>query len=551
MRRVLVNHTHLFLFFGFLVATAGCSTNEPDDAQSSGAGGTGGSTTAGAGGSSSGSGGSNVTGGAGGGAPSAGSGSAVGGSAGTSTAGAGGLPGGGSGGTGVAGTGAPGGSGGTSAAGSGGTAPVGGSGGASVGCNMMITQSLSEVITTVAAVEWTADLAGIDAAHIEYGLETSYGMVAPVDLAEPNHRTLLLGMKTGKTYHFRVVASAGSMQCTSADQTVTTGLRPNEITMPDIETPQPDKLYGGYLLTARWGNGNRGPAFILDKDGELVWWYFVEDDVIRTRLSYDGKSIWIRNTGQTDGSGIVRRMSLDGLKEDRWELPHTTHDLAVMPDGKVGLIGHVPGDCDEILIFDPETEMLKSIFNARQAHGRTSCHVNFLAYQAEDDSFTFSDYNDDSFTKISSDGTQIKWILNGMSSTISGTSWSHQHGIHFITPEHVLVFSNGNGADSTVFELMLNLGSMSASEVKSYRANPPLQVANGGDVQRLENGNTMIAWSSKGVLQEVDSSWAIVQEIVWPLGSTISYIEKRQSLYGGPPPRIYPLGEEPTLAPAP
>ena len=186
--------------------------------------------------------------------------------------------------------------------------------------------------------------------------------------------------------------------------------------------------------------------------------------------------------------------------------------------------------------------MLQSIFNLREAHGRTTCHANYIAYSASDDTFTISDYNDDSFTKIKSDGSEVKWILNGMSSDFTGTSWSRQHGIHFVSEENILVFSNGTNT-STVFEFMLDLGTMTASEVKSFNVN--LAVPNGGDVQRLENGNTMIAWSSKGVLQELDSSWEVVQEFSWPVGNTISYIEKRKSLYGGPPPKIHPLGQEP------
>lgn len=424
-----------------------------------------------------------------------------------------------------------------------GSAPVAGSGGASVGCNMSVTQSLSEIITTVAAVEWTSDLAGVDSASIEYGLDTNYGMVAPVDLAEPNHRTLLLGMRTGQTYHFRVVANSAGATCTSADQTVTTGARPSGIAIPNITTTAKEKLYGGYLLTARWGQNNGGPAFILDADGELVWWFYVEDDAIRTRLSFDGKKVWIRNTGQIDGQGIVRRMSLDGSNEQRWELTHTTHDLAVLPDGRVGLIGHASGGCDEILLFDPETEILTPIFNAQEAHGRSSCHVNFLAYSAEDDTLTFSDYEDSSFTKISLSG-EIKWILNGSSSTVSGTSWSRQHGIHFIAQDHILVFSNGSpGQNSLVFEYRLDLTNMSATELWNYDAD--LQTTNGGDLQRLENGNTMIAYSSSGVVQELGSDHSVLQEIEWPLGNTVSYIEKRKTLYGGPPPRIYPLETTP------
>ena len=57
-----------------------------------------------------------------------------------------------------------------------------------------------------------------------------------------------------------------------------------------------------------------------------------------------------------------------------------------------------------------------------------------------------------------------------------------------------------------------------------------------GDVQRMENGNTVCAYSTQGVLQEVDAQGTLLQEIVWPLGGAYGYIHKRASLYG-PPPR--------------
>jgi hypothetical protein len=57
-----------------------------------------------------------------------------------------------------------------------------------------------------------------------------------------------------------------------------------------------------------------------------------------------------------------------------------------------------------------------------------------------------------------------------------------------------------------------------------------------GDVQRLPNGNTIVAYSTQGVLHEVDANMALVQELSWPLGASFGYIEKRATLYG-PPPR--------------
>ena len=57
-----------------------------------------------------------------------------------------------------------------------------------------------------------------------------------------------------------------------------------------------------------------------------------------------------------------------------------------------------------------------------------------------------------------------------------------------------------------------------------------------GDVQRLPNGNTIVAYSTKGVLHEVKSDMSLLQTWKWTqAGQTFGYIEKRATLYGPPP----------------
>jgi hypothetical protein len=292
------------------------------------------------------------------------------------------------------------------------------------------------------------------------------------------------------------------------------------------------------MVTARWGMNNGGPAMILDEDGDLVWWFDVEDDVIRARLSYDGKRIWIRNTNQGDNMGWVRRLTLDGLTEEKFELSHTTHDLAVLPDGNVGLIAHAADGCWDIEEFNPTTQTLTPLFNPSQAHGSTMCQVNYLAYNTGDDSFWISDFRQSTVIKISRQG-ELQFILNGTKSSISGTDWSGQHGMHVLGPDHLLVFSNsgeGGSSNSLVYELQLDLTAKSASEL--WRYDGGIKTPFGGDVQRLDNGNTLITFSSSGVIHEVGPTGELLQSFTFPLGGGISYMEKRKSLYSSPPPKI-------------
>jgi len=48
-------------------------------------------------------------------------------------------------------------------------------------------------------------------------------MKAPVDLTAGGDRTLHLGMKQKKTYHYRIVATNSGGTCTGEDRTIMTG----------------------------------------------------------------------------------------------------------------------------------------------------------------------------------------------------------------------------------------------------------------------------------------------------------------------------------------
>jgi hypothetical protein len=420
--------------------------------------------------------------------------------------------------------------------GAGGALGSAGRGGAAPsGCTVRVTSSsVSQVIPTVGIVEWQSDLAHVDSGSIEFGLDTSYGQVAPVDLNEPKFRTVVLGMKASRTYHAHVVATGGGVSCQSEDFTLKTGAPPSSLTsVLQITTPLPDQRAGGYLITSFFSSQG-GPAFILDKDRDLVWWYTSKgDDVFRARMSYDGKSMWLRNTANQD-TGQVYRVSMDGLKEDTWKLPKSTHDLAVISDEHVALISRTTNGCDEILELDPATGTVTTVANLEAALKITKCHVNALAYNAPDDSFIVSDYNASSYVKLSRTG-QVLWVLNGAQSNFKGYTWQKQHNLHMLGPDRMLIFNNGaNNTPAKLIELQLDEQAWTVQEVWQYADGPA--VLAGGDVQRLPNGNTLGTYAIASEIREVSSSGQIVQKIA--AGSkAFGYSVFRASLYG-PPPRI-------------
>ena len=187
---------------------------------------------------------------------------------------------------------------------------------------------------------FTTTLASPTSASIKFGLDTSYGLTAPVDLTAASYRTLLLGMKASKTYHYQITVTNSSGSCSSADQMIATGALPNGTALPKLTITTNNKaaLWGGFLVIGSY-QGATNQSFILDADGDFVWWYADGSDGCGTRMSYDGKYMWINNGNvpATSGSTHVHRVTMDGMTDTDFSTPfnNMSHQVTPLPDGSV------------------------------------------------------------------------------------------------------------------------------------------------------------------------------------------------------------------------
>jgi hypothetical protein len=405
---------------------------------------------------------------------------------------------------------------------------------------------VSSKIGSVGIVEITSSLSTLDSATIEFGLDTNYGQTAPVDLKAAKYRTLILGMKEKKTYHFRVVAKSGSTQCSSPDYTITTTSKPNTFTKPTITTKNATALAGGYLVCEHYTNGSgvgsNGVSFILDKDGEYVWWYEPKiGDTTVSRMTYDGKSMWIGHGNVPSGTAKVVRVSMDGVTSEDFstQFAGQNHDLIVLPDETVGFVAYGSNGCDDVKERSP-SGTVKTIINAGTVFGDGQpCHANAIKYSKEDDTYIVSELDHDAYFKVDRTGKVI-WVLGGTVKngfTGTGAKWDNQHNLHILENGNLLVFNNGAAAaGSKALELKLDLTAKTSTITWEYASSPSIANNVMGDVQRLDNGNTLVVYSTQGKIHEVDASKALLQEFSWGLGAPLGYCEKRASLYG-PPPR--------------
>jgi hypothetical protein len=460
------------------------------------------------------------------------------------------------------GAGALGGSGGAPAGGTGGGAGgsgggAGGSGGAtgtggapSDPCTFTVDHTQSPAISTIEIVTWTVGLASLTEAHVDFGLAgTTATTTAPVDLRDPSHRTLLLGMKAEKLYTFRIVATDGATVCTSADFALMTGSLPSHA--PVITKPVSGAGGARGFIVTTTGldissvSIHQPNAYVFDTDGDVVWWsssMLVDaNGISRAHMSWDGTEMWVMTT-----DGDVISISMDGMMTTgHAELQRADHDLAVLPDGGIATIFHplVTNGAYSLVERHPDGTVNTVVADLRTLYNPSSFHPNAVHYYPADDSYTLSDAAGSLFVKLKRTG-QLIWQLGGVNplgksfTLVSLDPWAVNHGHHLTADGHFLFFNN-NGAAATaaplherILDLLLDETNGTATKVWEY-TNAAAGSQFLGDAERLPNGNALVTYSMSGLIQEVDPSGNVVQS--WK-GTTFGYSDFRTSLYG-PPPR--------------
>lgn len=532
----------------FLVACIGLGCSSSADATASdgsggksGSGGTTGSGgTNGSGGSSSG--GNTASGGSGSGGQttsSGGSGSGGSGSGGSASGGSGsggrGSGGAASGGSGSGGS-ASGGNGNQGGAGTG-TGAAGGAGPAT-SCTITPTATMG-MIPTVGIVTYTTDLKNVKSGEIQFGLPGGAVMKAPIDTTKSPPRTLMLGMKAGKAYTYRVALTSDAGTCTSADAMFMTGALPSTVAKPTVAIMNAASHDKGFILTS---GGVMGTATeILDADGEVVWWATGPAQNSRSHMSWDGSRMYMMSLNvQNSGAGKIISLAMDGSdSQTATGVEGSHHDMTAIPGGFATPMWNSTGmDAPCSLVEFKDGTWAKTVvvadFATIYASPNNRYHTNAVHYYAADDSYTVGDRNPNSYVKITRKG-QLVWQFGGSSpkgASFTGvTAWQVNHG-HHLLPDGTFYFFNNNAAEALGYKL--DTAKMTATKSFTYTASGASSMVL-GDVQSLPNGNVLVTYSNSAQIHEVSPSGTLVMKITGSSASGYGYTEFRESLYGPPP----------------
>ncbi len=404
-----------------------------------------------------------------------------------------------------------------------------------------VTGRISKGIATVGIVEWTYS-DSVSSATIEFGrLGTEY--VAPVDVAAPNYRTLLLGMKTRSTYRYRIVIDG---QCESEDYIIETGGFPGDLPTIDAEPSPSDE----FIIMS-----SSGYALIVDKDGDVVWYKDMElRDGIRfprALMSQDGRYMWAGNLNLQGGNSLLKYTPMDGegiLSVLDTDVSDRHHDFCIAPGNRIATIEYDRDGplCDRIVEIDMNGDK-ELIYTLRDDFGELApaldeewCHSNAIHYVPWEDAYYLSVLTQNMIVKVDRATRGLVWAMDGDGDTAddvpylqTGVEWKYQHGHHTL-PDGNLVMFNNVGETIHSFVRHFDIDGTTAPQDWYYFGESITRVL--GDVQQLSQGNLLISYATNTLIHEVAPDRSEGGEVlrIIRMDDTASYISARTSLYGEP-----------------
>jgi hypothetical protein len=252
-----------------------------------------------------------------------------------------------------------------------------------------------------------------------------------------------------------------------------------------------------------WG----GPLLKLDKDSRILW---KADIKSHHALEVAGDRIYVLTQTFTPPSPTPIVPSLEGM-------PYIDDNVTVLDaDGKVlgthsvlnALAATKTMRLGEIVPFNDRADPL----HTNSVNVLTEATARFIP-GAKPGNVLLSLKHLDTLAVMDLESDTIVWTLRG--------SWRQQHDARVLPNGNILLFDNEGGLSRRGKSRVLEIAPGSGGIVWSFEGTEadPLESDIRGGVERLKNGNTLIAESTSGRILEVTPDRSVVWEYVQPIGA--------------------------------
>ncbi len=382
--------------------------------------------------------------------------------------------------------------------------------------------------------------------------------------ADGTGRVAVLGLSPSTGYRHDVEAMTGTKSDTTGSVTSATGPLPAELAgirmliTPVSGSPQP-----GYLLVSGVGDD----AFAIDETGAVRWYRAFGQPVQESKMQADGAfTTYVgASTGWQPMPGQYVRYAPDGTIAAVYTAaqPDSTdggvravytdpHEMLLTTDAQGAEHVHVvayeqrpraPGATGDKIAWH---ELVRQSASGAEELRWTSWsrfsaadqietdltddmdHMNAIAIDPTDGNYVVSERNFDALVKIDAQTGAVIWQLGGVQNQfqIVGdplNGFQGQHSIRVLPNGDLLLFDNGvhrSPLAGRAVEYKLDATAMTATMVWQYQHVPAIATPYVGSVERMQNGNTLVAYCWAGVVDEVDPNGAVVWEGLLLNGAT-------------------------------
>jgi hypothetical protein len=399
------------------------------------------------------------------------------------------------------------------------------------------------------------DARGFDSARVVYWAAGERPQATRFARARGVGRIATLGLKPETPYFHVLERVRGEEVVVSDTVRASSGSLPAYLRQAHMRIT--GKPTGGYVLTSMVDTGRTGFVVAFDSTGRLAWYREFPGELPTGETKQQPNGNFTVFLGRTPGwmlfpgsyeefrpSGeVVRSFTAPPpLYTDNHELVLTYRDTVFEAahffsySGRPGDLSRWGGPRDTLIVghqlqrVGPDgapTTVLDGwdhfSWEDRIEPPRDTLydfdHPNALDFD-HDGNYVVSYRNMGEITKIDATTGAIIWRFGGRHNqfTIRNdplNGFSAQHSVRILDNGNLLLYDNGTRhtpPETRVVEYRLDPNAKTADLVWEYRHSPAFYVPYTGSVQRLRSGNTVIGFSNRGVVTEVDPKGTVVWE---------------------------------------
>lgn len=423
---------------------------------------------------------------------------------------------------------------------------------------------------TVVEVSWTTATAGVS--YVESALDGADGVATPITTESTlSHSIRVLGLKPNREYTLTAVTIDEAGETIEAGSCeLETEIAPAELPGFTVTAHDPARVEPGFVMISSIGEDDW--VIILDRDGDPVWWVRGESEasIATSGPGADGASVVFTHAAKTQDEdlGAIVRVPLDGSEKTTTRAVMAHHDFADLGDGRYAYLrvgfdykDHPASAVDSLVEVDEgstseEVEDAQIDFDYAVDYSRDPCrhthpkaygtkdddctHANSLIYEDAEDVFYMMAKNLDHILKIERSTGSVLWELGGTESDFKMSNdarWSHGHYSH-MWDGGACIFDNryhdvktGDNGESRIIEIAFDETAMTAELVWSWSPGDGTFIPLLGDCRKLAGGTYLTAWTSIGVLREIEPGGDVVWQAEVDLGNGVGRVYHLPSLY--------------------